>query len=152
MATKLVFYSLLYLVLISVLISCVTQKKGYVNIGGTVPQKNAALKINVQDYIKHYTVCTCVELSYKRDSINVNEGSAIFLKEMGDDVITLVTDSIIKKEVVAFVFKNQSGFKHVDGIGKNKMIADCIFFSETTKIKLLAKQLAKKIKHLEHYW
>jgi hypothetical protein len=152
MATKQVKYCIQFLLLTILFNCCKTYKPLYVNFGGTIPNKNASLKILVTDYVKHYAFCKCVENSFKKDSTKFNDGSIYFLREMGDDVITLSVDSIISIEAKTYIFSEVIGVKYVDGLNKKNILADCIFFSESERIKKIADSVSKSIKHFNNYW
>lgn len=142
----------LILLIVAFFTTCKTNKPLYVNLGGSIPTENSGLKITAKDYLKSFAMCKCIDLAYKKDSVNLNERSISFLKEMAEDLITPKVDSIISSEVNLYVYRKQEGLRAADGANKRLILADCMFFSESARINVIADSLLSKIHSFPDYW
>lgn len=141
-----------FLLTFIIFLSCASNKRGYIYLGGSAPNRTEDLLITTKDYLKGYAMCKCLDLAYKKDSINLNDRSVSFLKEMAEDLITQKIDSVISGKAKEYVYRAKKGSTPADGADKNLLMVDCLFFSESKQLKKTIDSSLKDFDGFTNYW
>jgi hypothetical protein len=132
--------------------TCKTIQPLYVPLGGTPPPKDADIKITAKEYLKKYALCKCIDYAYTKDSVAINDRSTSFLAEMGESLITPSVDSLVSAIAKNYVYRPRTGSMHADGGSQRLTMADCVFFSESKRVRILADSLLKGVRSLPSIW